>query len=82
MYGVKFSDGTHKSYPRKYLVEEGQITDSVNDQSIELVYRDGFLTISGDAVSKLVPAYWYAWAAIQTETELYDPLGQLTDTGL
>jgi len=83
VYGYVGPNGETKAFPRQYLLEHGEITDSVLGRKVEISEeRGGILTAFGeDAEGErmsivLRPMYWFAWFTVFPETELYDPLGE------
>ena len=84
VFGYEGPSGEAKAYPREYLIEEGAITDTVGGRKLSLRYDTdtGALSVVGEnAVGEgesviLRPMYWFLWAAIHKDSELYDPLGE------
>ncbi|MBI2485083.1 DUF3179 domain-containing protein [Candidatus Uhrbacteria bacterium] len=84
VFGYTGPEGETKAYPREYLVEEGSITDTVLGRKVVMTFNEntGVLRARGEDVAGVAsdvflrPMYWFAWAAIHPDTELYDPLGE------
>ena len=83
IYGYVGPDGEAKAYPLEYIVAEQNVSDTVAGRKVSISYNNGRgITVLGEDTDGedldvvLKPTYWFAWVAIYSDTELYDPLGK------
>lgn len=68
-------DGRYKAYPEEIIASKGVLTDTFNGRSVQLEYKDGFITVKDTTDStEIVPVhtFWFAWFAFHPDTELLE----------
>jgi len=74
VYGVEI-DGSSKAYTEDAIKDELKISDSINGVAVEISYDNGNIKVIRLDTEEELPAtrlFWFAWAAFNPETELYD----------
>jgi hypothetical protein len=77
VYGVEV-DGNFKAYPSELLVEGANITDNFAGEEIVITVSENRETRfylereAGRQDLPYIPAFWFSWAAVHQDTEVYD----------
>ncbi len=75
VYGIEVEDGT-KAYPEELIKQEQKISDKIGNTEIEIhYYESGEITFTNVTTGEeVIPLrlFWFAWAAFNPDTELYE----------